>query len=102
MVCGDNSAFVGGADIAVMHSVVDIAGNNRILRRVLGNAAAAVSGMARLYTGERGDKSGAPVIGATMFGVTSPGVTAARRWLEYHGYEGLGFHANGGGGRARE
>ena len=102
MGSGDTSAFVGGADIAVMHSVVDIAGNNRILRRVLGNAAAAVSGMARLYTGERGDKSGAPVIGATMFGVTSPGVTAARRWLEYHGYEVLVFHANGAGGRSME
>lgn len=102
MAGGDMRAFVGGADIAIVHSVVDIAGNNRILRRVLGQAAGAITGMARAYAAERIVDAPAPVIGATMFGVTSPGVTAARRWLEYHGYEVLVFHANGAGGRSME
>ena len=40
-----------------------------------------------------------PLIGATMFGVTTPCVTTAREWLEAHGYEVLVFHATGAGGR---
>jgi uncharacterized protein (UPF0261 family) len=43
-----------------------------------------------------------PLIGATMFGVTTPCVTHAREWLEARGYEVLVFHATGTGGRAME
>jgi uncharacterized protein (UPF0261 family) len=43
-----------------------------------------------------------PAISATMFGVTTPCVTAARRTLEERGYEVLVFHATGVGGRAME
>src|SRR5207244_3005831 len=42
------------------------------------------------------------LIGATMFGVTTPCVTAARERLEALGYEVLVFHATGTGGRAME
>ena len=102
MASGDTRAFVGGTDITLMHSVVDISGLNRILKQVLGNAAASVAAMARAYAGRRAPALGAPVIGATMFGVTSPGVTTARCWLEAHGYEVLVFHATGSGGSAME
>jgi uncharacterized protein (UPF0261 family) len=43
-----------------------------------------------------------PLIAATMFGVTTPCVTAARRVLEQRGYEVLVFHATGTGGQAME
>src|SRR5207248_11525473 len=43
-----------------------------------------------------------PLIGATMFGVTTPCVTRARQVLEDAGYEVLVFHATGAGGRAME
>ena len=43
-----------------------------------------------------------PAIAATMFGVTTPCVTAARHVLEERGYEVLVFHATGTGGRAME
>jgi uncharacterized protein (UPF0261 family) len=43
-----------------------------------------------------------PLIGATMFGVTTPCVTRAREVLEAAGYEVLVFHATGTGGRAME
>ncbi|MFB3042126.1 MAG: Tm-1-like ATP-binding domain-containing protein, partial [Candidatus Poribacteria bacterium] len=43
-----------------------------------------------------------PLIGATMFGVTTPCVTKAREVLEEAGYEVLVFHATGAGGRAME
>lgn len=46
-----------------------------------------------------GDKR---LIGATMFGVTTPAVTTARERLEELGYEVLVFHATGTGGQSME
>jgi len=43
-----------------------------------------------------------PAIAATMFGVTTPCVTAARHLLEERGYEVVVFHATGVGGKAME
>lgn len=101
MTAGDVRPYVGESDIAMLYPVVDIAGINRISSRVLANAAAAAAGMAgagRLVP----ERAGRPLIGATMFGVTTPGVSAARERLEVLGYEVLVFHATGAGGRAME
>src|SRR5262249_23640638 len=43
-----------------------------------------------------------PLISATMFGVTTPCVEAARRSVEQQGYEVLVFHATGTGGMTME
>jgi len=86
----------------MMYSVVDIAGINRISARILGNAAAAIAGMANAYTTPLSESSDRPLIGATMFGVTTPAVTHAREWLENKGYEVLVFHATGAGGQSLE
>ena len=43
---GNVAPYVGAADIAMMYSITDVAGLNRISRVVLGNAANAVAGMA--------------------------------------------------------
>ncbi|MCS7023039.1 MAG: Tm-1-like ATP-binding domain-containing protein [Gemmataceae bacterium] len=43
-----------------------------------------------------------PLIAATMFGVTTPCVQAARQRLEAAGYEVVVFHATGTGGRTME
>jgi len=103
MAAGDVSPYVGAKDVTMTYSVVDIAGINRISRQILGNAAAAVAGMARAYqerpATEAGDR---PLIGATMFGVTTPAVEIARARLEELGYEVLVFHATGAGGKALE
>jgi uncharacterized protein (UPF0261 family) len=107
MAAGDTRPYVGESDIAMLYPVVDIAGLNRLSRRVLANAAAAMAGMASASAGAstRAPEGGAddrPLIGATMFGVTTPAVTAARERLEALGYEVLVFHATGTGGRALE
>src|SRR5206468_7884243 len=81
-------------------SVVDIAGINPISERILANAAAAIAGMAQIELPERDGSK--PLIGATMFGVTTPCVTAARERLENLGYEVLVFHATGTGGQSME
>ena len=44
---GNVAPYVGASDIAMMYSVTDVAGLNRISRRVLGNAAHALAGMVR-------------------------------------------------------
>jgi uncharacterized protein (UPF0261 family) len=102
MASGDTRPYVGTSDIAMLYSVVDIAGINRISERILFNAAAAVAGMARASASFASGIEARPLIGATMFGVTTPSVTAAREILEAKGYEVLVFHATGAGGRAME
>jgi uncharacterized protein (UPF0261 family) len=106
MASGDVAPYVGANDVTLMYSVVDIAGINQISRAVLGNAAAAVAGMAAAAktrglasSAERTDR---PLVGASMFGVTTPAVDAARERLDELGYEVLVFHATGSGGQALE
>jgi uncharacterized protein (UPF0261 family) len=99
---GDVSAFVGTSDLAMMHSVVDIAGINQVSAQILSNAAAAVAGMARSTARRRPPEGGRRLVGATMYGATTPCVEQARAWLEGRGYEVLVFHATGIGGGAME
>lgn len=99
LTSGDVSPYVGVKDVTMMYSVVDVAGLNRISRRVFANAAGAICGMVEQATPEVEDK---PIVAATMFGVTTPCVTAVRQELEAQGYEVLVFHATGSGGRAME
>jgi uncharacterized protein (UPF0261 family) len=100
MASGDTRPYVGAVDVTLMYSVVDIAGLNPISERILGNAAAAAAGMAK----SQGPQAEAekPLVGATMFGVTTPSVTEARKRLEELGYEVLVFHATGTGGQSME
>jgi len=93
--------FVGTADIAMLHSVVDIAGLNRISRTVLARAAQAMAGMAQGALPAT-SASERPIVAATMFGVTTPCVERARAVLEQAGFEVLVFHATGSGGRTME
>jgi len=97
---GDTRPYVGAKDVSMTYSVVDISGLNRISERILSNAAGAIAGMAQVRVAESGD--GRPLIGATMFGVTTPAVTRARERLEELGYEVLVFHATGTGGLSME
>ncbi|MBM3241711.1 UPF0261 family protein [Candidatus Poribacteria bacterium] len=96
---GDTRPYVDTKDITMMYSVVDIAGINSLSRQILSNAAGAIVGMIKTEAPAGEDK---PLIGVTMFGVTTPCVTAARAILEAAGYEALVFHATGTGGRAME
>jgi uncharacterized protein (UPF0261 family) len=99
---GDVGMYVGAVDVTMMYSVVDIAGINRVSEQILGNAAAAIAGMAHAYSAYRPSPQARPLLAATMFGVTTPGVMAARDRLEELGYEVLTFHAVGTGGRSME
>jgi uncharacterized protein (UPF0261 family) len=97
---GDTSAYVGVKDIAMMPSIVDVAGVNRLSSKIIANAAGAIAGMVKIEHEESSDAK--PMIAATMFGVTTTGVTKAREIIEKAGYEVLVFHAVGSGGRTME
>ncbi|MBN9742772.1 hypothetical protein DMP23_16945 [Amycolatopsis sp. A1MSW2902] len=102
MASGDVSPYVGASDVTIMYSVVDIAGINRLSKAVLGNAVAAIAGMAERYADREPEPDERPLVAASMFGVTTPVVEACRTILEDAGYEVLVFHATGAGGRALE
>lgn len=91
--------FVGVSDMAIMHSVVDIAGLNFVLRKVLHEAAGAICGMVKLRSNE---KSSGNVVGITMAGVTTACAMQLKRALEGQGYEVLVFHCNGVGAHVME
>jgi uncharacterized protein (UPF0261 family) len=95
---GDVAPYVGAADVMMLHSVTDVAGLNRISRRVLGNAAHALAGMLAHAVPPADDR---PAVALTMFGVTTPCVTAVRERLG-DDVDALVFHATGTGGRAME
>jgi uncharacterized protein (UPF0261 family) len=101
LASGQVRQYVGVRDILMMHSVVDISGLNRISRTVLSNAAHAMAGMVKPKPAAQ-ETTDKPLLAATMFGVTTPCVSAAQQQLEAAGYEMLVFHATGTGGMTME
>lgn len=111
---GDTGPVIGECDITLMYSVVDIAGTNRLLREVLGNAAGAMIGMASTYQHRQAEHRTQTAqdkqreekktrVGITMFGVTTPCVDRVRCHLEdNYSVEVYVFHATGHGGKAME
>lgn len=96
---GNMAAYVGDSDIAMLPSIVDVAGVNSISARIYTNAAAAICGMASATPPELATK---PLIAASMFGNTTELVGKCKAKLEAAGYEVLVFHATGAGGRMME
>ncbi|KAJ5832415.1 hypothetical protein N7474_000726 [Penicillium riverlandense] len=113
MASGDVAPYIGETDIAMMYSVVDIAGRNRVLDRVLANAAGAIAGMASTYyssqsdgkeKAEENEDGNGCRIAISMFGVTTPAAMRAQQYFQERlpGCEVYIFHATGSGGRAME
>ena len=93
--------IVGDSDIAAMPSIVDFAGINAVAEVILGNACAAIVGMA--------NNGGAAIreikgwrIGTTLMGITNDTVMHAANILLDAGLEVLSFHSTGVGGRTME
>jgi uncharacterized protein (UPF0261 family) len=102
VACGQATfgPFVGTSDVAMLHSVADIAGLNAVSRAVLSEAAGAIVGMVNAVQPPGiGDRR---AIGMTMVGVTTAGATRVKELLEGRGYEVIAFHGNGIGPKAME
>ena len=100
VAAGDVSAYVGSADVTMMHSVVDVAGLNRISREIYTNAAGAIAGMVQAKRPESAGER--PLVAASMFGNTTACIDRARASLDGAGWEVLVFHATGSGGRTMQ
>jgi uncharacterized protein (UPF0261 family) len=99
LASGDVSAYVGASDVNMFHPVTDVSGVNRVSRRLLGNAAHALSGMMLHDVPEAQDDR--PAVVLSMFGVTTPAVQAIADGLSSD-FDCLVFHATGNGGRSME
>jgi uncharacterized protein (UPF0261 family) len=96
-------AFIGTADIAVMHSVADIMGVNAVTEPVYVQAAGYISGAVQARRRPRpSNASGAALVAASMNGNTTPALMHAKERLAEMSVELVAFHANGTGGRAME
>jgi uncharacterized protein (UPF0261 family) len=97
--------YIGTADITLMHSVVEIAGLNSLMKNVLSRAAGAICGMV-----EASAKVPVPLLGEskklliamTHFGPCEECAVNIRNLLEKEGYEVIGFSAAGIGDRAMD
>nr|ADQ43210.1 unknown [Schrenkiella parvula] len=102
---GQTEHYVGTSDLVLFPSVVDVCGINSVSRAVFSNAGASFAGMVvgrlNMFKSSPSD-NGKCTVGITMFGVTTPCVTAVQQILTRQGYETLVFHATGVGGRAME
>jgi len=116
MASGNVEPYVGSTDIAMLYSVVDVAGLNSVSRRILANGAHAMTGMVLFAAAELPGDLRSPLasentenatkrkrtVAMTMFGVTTTCVDGVRRSLEARGDDVLVFHATGTGDRAME
>ena len=98
------SRYIGTSDITLMHTVVEFAGINKMLKNVLSRAAGAICGMVDAAAQapvplEGGDEK--PLIAMTQFGPCENCAVAVRKLLEKD-YQVIGFSAAGTGDRAME
>jgi uncharacterized protein (UPF0261 family) len=118
---GYAAEYIGTKDITMMHSVVDIAGLNDLVRDVLVRAAGAISGMvesrrkllfmdtARGENKPGTDRSGGdtpnsqrvrPLVAMTEFKFSEKGCKYLRKYLVERGFDVIPFHAQGIGDQA--
>ena len=101
---GFSSRYIGTADITLMHTVVEFAGINKMLKNVLSRAAGAICGMVdasiQAPVSLKGEDE-KPLIAMTHFGPCENCAVAVRKLLEKD-YQVIGFSAAGIGDRAME
>lgn len=91
--------YVGTKDVNLFHSVADVAGLNRLTRRIFANAAGAVVGMAKARQDSFDNKK---LIALSTLGTTEGAARVARDLFGKAGYETVTFHTTGAGGKSFE
>ncbi|MFH1135926.1 MAG: Tm-1-like ATP-binding domain-containing protein [Pseudomonadota bacterium] len=100
MASRDTRAFVGTKDILMLHAVCDLAGLNRLTRRVLRNGALALAGMLNGPAAEV--DSDRPLAALSTLGTTEVTAMRLRALLDARGWEVVTFHTVGAGGQAMD
>lgn len=101
---GLSTRYIGTGDLAIFHTVIEIAGLTGPLKNVLDRSAAAITSMAQVQplTVESSRQEGRPLVAMSMFGPTEKCSHYVRRRLEEQGFQVIGFHAAGVCDRAME
>lgn len=99
MASGNVGDYVGGSDIAMLYTVTDLNGLNYLSRTILANAANMIAGAVNNVVSQ--DHIQKPVLGLTMFGVTTPCINQLVTSLNGQ-FDPLVFHATGNGGVSME
>jgi len=97
--------YIGTSDIAIMHSVLDIAGLNDLVKDAFQRAAGAICGMVESgppITADALKGRQRPLIAVTGFKFSEGAGHHAMEYLEEKGYEPIAIHAQGIGDRAME
>ena len=100
-VAGETRGIVNGSDVILIYPIVDIEGDNSVLRGMIDRLAHVAIG-ARDAGPIRPSDDAARSVALSMYGVTTACVAQCRALLAEHGFESLVFHANGTGGRSLE
>lgn len=96
----DVRPFVGTKDILMFPTICDLNGINRLLKKVLKNAALAGAGMAKQRFLE--EESQKPLAFIGTLGTSEPCALRVKEALEAKGREVIIFHTTGTGGQAME
>jgi len=97
--------YFGTKDIAILHSVVDIAGFNSLVRDILKRGAGAICGMVETGGGPQSLSAKTrerDLIALTQFKFSEECCSHVRKLLEEKGFEVIPFHAQGSGDKAME
>ena len=100
-VAGETRSLVLGSDVTMLYPIVDIEGDNSILRGMITRLAHVVAALVHAGPLQQASES-EKTVALTMYGVTNTCVTHCRNLLDLQGFESLVFHANGTGGRSFE
>jgi uncharacterized protein (UPF0261 family) len=96
----DLSSTIGGKDITLMPSIVDVAGLNKISERLISQAAGAIIGMVNAPAPPQRKTEGS--IAMSIFGNTTKGVNYCADYFKQKAFDVLTFHAVGIGGKTME
>lgn len=101
---GLSTRYIGTADVAIFHTVIEITGLSQPLCNVLDRAAAAIAGMAQVapLTVQSARQDARPLVAMSMFGPTERCAHHVHQALERQGYQVIGFSAAGVCDRAME
>ena len=100
-VAGETRPIVNRSDAILIYPIVDIEGDNVILRGMIDRLAHVAVGARDAGPIRPTDDAGRSVA-LSMYGVTTACVAQCRALLADNGFESLVFHANGTGGRSLE
>jgi uncharacterized protein (UPF0261 family) len=98
---GLSTRYIGTGDIALLHSVIEIAGLSDMLRNVIDRAACAMAGMVSQSVTLPG-RTGSRPIAMTMLGPCEQCASRVRALLDGEGFQITGFSAAGVCDRAME